>query len=122
MESTLRKSFFGITISFSFLALSAQAQPPTFTAAGVVNAASMVSGPLAPGMVAAITGSSLGDATFGGNCMNVTPVPGTCTAVTVLVNGAPVPKLFDSASEVTFQVPFNLTGTTETVQVMSTLS
>ena len=118
----MRKSIIGITILFSFLAFSAQAQTPTFTAAGVVNAASMVSGPLAPGMVAAITGSNLGDATFGGNCMNVTPPPGTCAAVTVLVNGSPVPKLFDSASEVTFQVPFNLTGTTATVQVTSTLS
>ncbi len=122
MEQTLRKSIIGITILFSFLAFSAQAQTPTFTAAGVVNAASMVSGPLAPGMVAAITGSNLGDATFGGNCMNVTPPPGTCKAVTVLVNGSPVPKLFDSASEVTFQVPFNVTGSTATVQVTSTLS
>lgn len=111
-----------ITISLSLLALSAQAQTPTFTAASVLNAASMASGPIAPGMVAAITGSNLGDATFGGNCMNVTPLPATCNAVSVLVNGAPAPKLFDSASEVTFQVPSNISGSTATIQVTLTLS
>jgi uncharacterized protein (TIGR03437 family) len=122
MEHKLRTSLIGITIAFSLFAFSAQAQTPTFTAASVLNAASMVSGPLAPGMVAAITGSNLGDATFGGNCINVTPVPATCTAVSVLVNGAPAGKLFDSASEVTFQVPFTISGATATLQVTSTLS
>jgi uncharacterized protein (TIGR03437 family) len=73
-------------------------------------------------MVVAITGSNLGDATFGGNCLGQPPVPATCTAVSVLVNGSPVPKIFDSANEVTFEAPFNLSGTTATVQVTSTLS
>lgn len=111
----------GITISLS-LSFIAQAQTPTFTAASVVNFASLVSGPLAPGMVAAIMGSNLGDPVFYGNCMNVTTPPATCTDVSVLVNGAAAPKIFDSASEVTFQVPFNISGSTATVQVTSTLS
>jgi uncharacterized protein (TIGR03437 family) len=38
------------------------------------------------------------------------------------VNGSPVPKIFDSASEITFQAPFNLSGTTATIQVTSNLS
>ena len=122
MESKLRKSFIGITVWFSLLAFSANAQTPTFNAAGVLNAASRVSGPLAPGMVVAITGSNLGDSAFPGNCMKVTPPPATCAAVSVLVNGFPAPKIFDSANEVTFQVPFNLTGATATLQVTSTLS
>jgi uncharacterized protein (TIGR03437 family) len=117
----LRTSLIGITI-FSLFALSAQAQTPTFTAAAVVNAASMVAGPLAPGMVAAITGSHLGDPTFPGSCMNAVPVPATCAAVTVLVDGAAAQKIYDSASEVTFQVPFTISGTTATIQVTSTLS
>jgi uncharacterized protein (TIGR03437 family) len=112
----------GITISFAVLALCAQAQTPTFTAASVKNAASMVSGPIAPGMVVAITGSDLGDPNFPGNCMNVTPVPATCNAVSVLVNGATAPKIYDSATELTFQAPFSLSGSTATVQVTSTLS
>jgi uncharacterized protein (TIGR03437 family) len=122
MEQTLRTSLIGITISLSLLALTAQAQRPTFTAASVVNAGSLVSGPLAPGMVAAIMGSNLGDPVFYGNCMNVTPPLPTCSAVSVLVNGAAAPKIFDSASEVTFQVPFNISGSTATIQVTSTLS
>jgi uncharacterized protein (TIGR03437 family) len=112
----------GITISFAVLALSAQAQTPTFTAASVLNAASMAAGPIAPGMVVAITGSNLGDPNFPGNCMNTTPVPVTCTAVSVLVNGTAAPIIFDSASEVTFQAPFSLSGSTATVQVTSKLS
>ena len=112
----------GITISFAVLALSAQAQTPTFTAATVLNAASMTAGPLAPGMVVAIKGSNLGDPNFPGNCMNGIPVPATCNAVSVLVNGAAAPKIYDSANEVTFQAPFNLSGSTATVQVTSKLS
>ena len=112
----------GITISFAVLALSAQAQTPTFTAASVKNAASMLAGPIAPGMVVAITGSDLGDPNFPGNCMNVTPVPATCNAVSVLVNGAAAPKIYDSAGVLTFQAPFDLSGSTATVQVTSKLS
>jgi uncharacterized protein (TIGR03437 family) len=122
MEQKLRTSLIGITISFSLLTLTAQAQTPTFTQASVVNAASLVSGPIAPGMVAAIMGSNLGDPVFFGNCMNVTPPLPTCSAVSVLVNGVAAPKIFDSASEVTFQVPFNIGGSTATIQVTSTLS
>jgi uncharacterized protein (TIGR03437 family) len=118
----LHITFFSTAISISILALSAQAQTPTFTAASVLNAASMTAGTIAPGMVAAITGSNLGSANFPGSCMNVTPVPATCAAVSVLVNGAPAPKIFDSASEVTFQAPFNLSGNTATIQVTSNLS
>jgi uncharacterized protein (TIGR03437 family) len=118
----LRNTYIGIAISASVLALSAQAQTPTFTAAGVLNAASLVAGPIAPGMVVEITGSNLGDATYGGNCMNVTPTPATCNAVTVLVNGASAPKIYDSATQLTFQVPFSLTGSTATIQVTSSLT
>jgi uncharacterized protein (TIGR03437 family) len=121
MESKLRKSYFGTTILFALSAFSAQAQTPTFTAASVLNDASRLAGPIAPGTVVALTGSNLGDPVFFGNCMSA-PLPATCTAVSVLVNGAPVSKLFDSASEVTFQAPANLTGTTATLQVTSTLS
>ncbi|HUB80364.1 MAG TPA: hypothetical protein VMB03_16285 [Bryobacteraceae bacterium] len=118
----MRKTFIGSAILFSVLALVAQAQTPTFTAASVQNYASMAAGPIAPGMVVAITGSNLGDPNFPGNCITTVPVPVTCTAVSVLVNGSSVPKIFDSASEVTFQAPFNLSGSTATVQVTSTLS
>jgi len=112
----------GITISFAVLALSAQAQSPTFTAASVKNAASMAAGPLAPGMVVAITGSNLGDPNFPGSCLNVTPLPATCNEVSILVNGSAAPIIYDSASVLTFQAPFNLSGSTATVQVTSKIT
>jgi uncharacterized protein (TIGR03437 family) len=122
MEYKLRKSLFGITISFSLLALSAQAQTPTFTAATVLNDASMVSGPIAPGMVVAITGSNLGDTFATHNCSSTNPVPNICVGTSVLVNGAAAPVLTSGAAEVTFQVPFNLSGGTATIQVTSNQS
>lgn len=122
MEYKLRKSFIGLTISFSLLALSAQAQTPGFTAATVLNAASMVSGPIAPGMVVAITGSNLGDTFATHNCSSTNPVPNICVGTAVLVNGAAAPVLTSGATEVTFQVPFNLSGSTATIQVTSNQS
>jgi uncharacterized protein (TIGR03437 family) len=118
----LRTLLIGITISFSLLAFSAEAQAPSFTAASVVNAASTAAGPIAPGMVVDITGSNLGDPTFFRNCTSSVPVPTTCFGISVLVNGTAAPVLYNSASEVTFQAPFNIGGSTATVQVTSNLS
>jgi uncharacterized protein (TIGR03437 family) len=122
MEYKLRNLVIGFTISFSLLALSAQAQTPSFTAATVLNAASMVSGPIAPGMVVAITGSNLGDTFAPHNCSSTLPVPTTCVGISVLVNGAPAPVLNTTSTEVRFQAPSNLTGSTATIQVSSNLS
>ena len=122
MEYPLRTSLIGITISCSLFAYSAAAQAPSFTAASVVNAASQVSGPIAPGMVANITGSNLGPASFNPSCANQNPVPTTCVGVSVLVNGAAAPVMFGSATEITFQVPFNVGGSTATIQVTSNSS
>lgn len=118
----MRTSLIGITISCSLFAWSAQAQTPTFTAASVVNAASMVAGPIAPGMVANITGSNLGVPSFPENCGTTDPVPTICSGVSVLVNGVAAPVIYDSAAEVTFQVPFNVNGSTATIQVTSNAS
>jgi uncharacterized protein (TIGR03437 family) len=118
----LRKYVHVFAISLFLFSLRAQAQAPSFTANGVLNFASMTPGPLAPGMVAAIVGSNLGAPNFPGNCLTTSPTPATCTEVSVLINGAAAPKIYDSATEVTFQVPFNITGTTATVQVTSTVN
>ena len=118
----MRTSLIGITVSFSFWAFSAAAQTPTFTAASVANAASMVAGPIAPGMLVNITGSNLGDPSFFRNCASSTPIPTTCSGISVLVNGTPAPVLYNSASQVTFQAPFNIGGSTATIQLTSTLS
>jgi uncharacterized protein (TIGR03437 family) len=118
----VRTSLIGITISCSLIAFSAQAQTPTFTAASVINAASRAGGVIAPGMVASIIGSNLGDPRFFRSCAASKPVPTTCFGISVLVNGTPVPVLNNSASQLSFQVPFNIGGSTATVQVTSNLS
>jgi uncharacterized protein (TIGR03437 family) len=118
----LRTSLIGITISCSLFALAAQAQTPTITSSSVINAASRVAGPIAPGMVADITGSNLGTPSFPISCASGNPIPTNCDGVSVLVNGVPAPVIFDSATVISFQVPFNIGGSTATIQVTSSQS
>lgn len=118
----LRTSLIGLTISLSVLALSAQAQSPTFTAAGVVNAATMAAGSLSPGERVVINGTNLGDPSFFRNCALSYPVTTTCFGVQVLVNGTAAPVINTSATQLTFQVPYAVTGSNATVQVTSNLS
>jgi len=118
----LLKSLTGITISFSLFAFSAQAQAPSFTAASVVNAASMVAGAIAPGMVVNITGTNLGDPTFFRSCTSSYPITTTCFGISVLVNGTPAPVFNNSSTRLVFQAPFGLTGASATIQVTSNLS
>ena len=113
----MRTSLASITILCFLFAFSAQAQTPTFTS--VVNAASLVSGPIAPGMVALISGSNLGDAQ-GKDCAASYPAPTVCQGVSVLVNGVPAPVSSEVASQIYFQVPFEITGSTATIQVRVT--
>jgi uncharacterized protein (TIGR03437 family) len=122
MEFPLRTSLIGITISCSLFAFAVQAQTPSFSAASVLNAASMVSGPIAPGMVVNITGSNLGGPALQPNCANHNPLLTTCNGVSVLVNGTAAPVIFDSATAISFQVPFNIGGTTATIQVTTSPS
>jgi uncharacterized protein (TIGR03437 family) len=118
----LRTSLIGITISSFIFAVSAQAQAPSFTAASVVNAASMVSGAIAPGMEVDINGTNFGVPNFPKSCGSAVPVPTSCSSVSVLLNGTAVPVIFVSSTEVVFQVPFTLTGATATLQVTSGVS
>lgn len=119
----MRTSLIGITISSLFLAFTVQAQTPSFTAASVVNAASMASGPIAPGERVAITGSNLGDTFSFRNCASTYPVPATpCFGTTVLVNGAPAPVINTTSTQITFQVPFGISGSSATIQVTTNLN
>src|ERR1039458_5293331 len=120
MERSLRNTLTSLTVLLFACALAAQGQTPTFTSAGVLNAASMTGGTIAPGMLTVITGSNLGSANFF-NCANALPLPTTCNKVQVLVNGVAAPVAYESASAVSFQVPFNVSGSA-TIQVTSSLS
>ncbi len=120
MEQSLRNTLTSLTVLLFGCVLAAQAQSPAFTSAGVLNAASMTGGTIAPGMLTVITGSNLGSANFF-NCANALPLPTTCNKVQVLVNGQAAPVAYESATAVSFQVPFNVTGSA-TIQVTSSLS
>jgi uncharacterized protein (TIGR03437 family) len=117
MEQPLRTSLIGITISFSLFTVSAPAQTPSFTAASVLNAASQVAGPIAPGMLVEITGSNFGGPLLYPQCSSSYPVSTTCNGVSVLVNGTAAPVISDSANAITFQVPNNVGGSTANLQV-----
>lgn len=79
----------------------------------------MVADPIAPGEVVAINGSNLGGPLLQADCVSHTPLLTTCNGVTVLVNGSAAPMMFDSATQIAFQVPFTLSGTSATIQVMT---
>ena len=120
MERSVRNTLTSLTVLLLGCVLTVQGQTPTFTSAGVLNAASMTGGTIAPGMLTVITGSNLGSANFF-NCANALPLPTTCNKVQVLVNGLAAPVAYESASAVSFQVPFNVSGSA-TIQVTSSLS
>ncbi len=86
-------------------------EAPVLTAAGVVNAASFLSGPVAPGEIVSLFGSALGPAA---------PVPGTLTnpklvadslaGVRVTFDGVPAPLLYVSSRQVNAVVPYSVAG------------
>ena len=99
---------------FGFV-LSAQAQNPTISA--IVNGASFSAGPVAPGMLANLFGTNLADSTLK-QCANSDKTwPLSCNGVTVLVNGNAAPILMTLATQLLFQVPVDITGTSATVRV-----
>ena len=91
----------------------AQSSAPAI--ASVVNEASLAAGPIAPGMLVLVNGSNMANSTL--LCNTTTPIPAVCNGVSVLVNGkaAPVHSVF--ATQVDFQVPFEIAGTSATIQV-----
>lgn len=116
----MRNTLTSLTVLLLGCVLAAQAQTPAFTSAGVLNAASLAAGTIAPGMVAAIKGSNLGSANFF-SCAGTLPLPVTCDGVQVLVNGLAAPMVYESAGELSFQVPFTVSGSA-TIQVTSSAS
>jgi uncharacterized protein (TIGR03437 family) len=109
----------GISLWFCALLLFAgkemQAQsaaPPSFTEAGVVNAADYSGGAVAPGEIVAIFGTALGpaagtDTYLAGDLKHVTRILGETR---VLFEGAPAPVIYASESLVTAVVPSTVAG------------
>ncbi len=83
------------------------ASQPSFSAAGVVNAASF-QGSIAPGSLISIFGAGLADTVAGAAGL---PLPATLSGVTVSLNASLLPLLYVSPSQINAQVPLTASGT-----------
>ena len=92
---------------------------PTLTAAGVGNAASYASGPVAPGEIVSLFGTAIGPATPANLTLtNPRLVANSLAGVHVLFDGVPAPVLYASAGQVNVVVPYAVAGQSSTqVQV-----
>jgi uncharacterized protein (TIGR03437 family) len=88
---------------------------PTIT--GIGNAASGVAGPLAPRMIGAAQGANLTNSAVLQSCDSAILLPLSCNGASVLVNGKPVPVIDAAPSQITFQVPVDISGSSASVQV-----
>jgi uncharacterized protein (TIGR03437 family) len=109
LQITLDKSNLTQPATLAFTVLNPQSAPsnpvtftigtpaPVFTAAGVVNAATFASGPVAPGEIVTIFGTNLtGNVTF---------------------DGAPATLVFSSPNQVNVTVPYSVSGPTTVLQM-----
>jgi uncharacterized protein (TIGR03437 family) len=94
---------------------------PSVNALGVVNNASFAAGSnaIAPGAIAAVFGTDMDDgssvlfSSFGSNGTLVTTLAGA----TVTINGTAVPLFYATPSQLGIQIPFDLTGSTATIEI-----
>ena len=88
---------------------------PSISADGVVNAASFLSGPVAPGEIISIFGSRIGpDEGVGAQLDESGRVPTELAGTQVLFDGEPVPLFFVRTDQVNAQATYRLDGLTST--------
>ena len=88
---------------------------PALTAGNVANAASYVSGQVAPGEIVGLFGTALGPPSPAFlSLTNPRLVANSLAGVRVLFDGLPAPVLYASASQVNAVVPFSVAGHTST--------
>jgi uncharacterized protein (TIGR03437 family) len=92
---------------------------PVLTAAGVANAASYVSGAVAPGEIVSLFGTAMGPASPASLALtNPRLVANSLAGVHVLFDGVPAPVLYASSGQVNVVVPYAVAGESSTeVQV-----
>ena len=108
----------GIVTCGSCLAAAETAdyQPPTFTSANLVNAATGQT-VLAPNSICALYGTNFFlDGSAASNSM--TAVPSTLGGITVLIGGTPAGVLFISANQINLLIPNSLTPSTYSIRVV----
>ena len=95
--------------------VASEEPPPTLAANGIVNAASFSGGAaVAPGSIVSIFGSNFISqlAVPSGD-----PLPTSLQGVSVTFNGTKAPLFFVAPAQINAQVPFEVTGSTASVQV-----
>jgi uncharacterized protein (TIGR03437 family) len=109
-----------VFVVLTCVAASLHAQAPSFTAAGVVNAASYAGGAVAAGELVTIFGSNVGPPVPAGLQLSADGQHASTLLgeTRVLFDGVAAPLLYASGSQTTAVVPFRLAGTSSTqVQV-----
>jgi len=104
------------TLIFLLYGAQAQAQTQNPVIQAVLNGASF-SATLAPGSLVTIFGSNLADATFKTCAANGTLLPVNCGGVSVTAAGKPAPIFFTSASQLSVQLPYDISGNNVSVQL-----
>jgi uncharacterized protein (TIGR03437 family) len=117
-DSAQMRNLFSL-VFLTALSQSGIAQIPSFTAASVVNSASLAPGAIAPREIVSILGSNLGPAS---NACSNSSHPISCGGFSVLVNGNSAPLLFVQSSQINFQVPVDVSGPSATIQVTGLVS
>ncbi len=89
---------------------------PTISAGGIVNGASFGKQPPAAGSIGSLFGVNLATATQAAVTL---PLPTTLGGVSVTLNGTPAPLFFVSPTQINFQFPWELAGTTQASVVVT---
>jgi len=84
---------------------------PVFTAAGLVNAASALGGPIAPGEMIVLYGSNMGPATLALLQVNsASMITNTLAGTQVLFGTVAAPLIYTSAGQLSAMVPYEVAG------------
>jgi uncharacterized protein (TIGR03437 family) len=100
----------GQTIPITQGAQSGGSAGPAFTAQGVVNAASMQAGALAPGEILTIFGTNMGPATLQKPAVTSGQVDTIAGGTRVLFDGIAAPMIYSVTGQIAAVVPFALQG------------
>jgi uncharacterized protein (TIGR03437 family) len=88
---------------------------PGLPATGIVNAASYISGPVAPGEIVSLFGTSIGPSTPSLLTLtNPRLVANSVAGLRVLFDGVPAPILYASSGQVNVVVPYSVAGRSST--------
>ncbi len=105
----------GYILNFGVTITGTNQLVPSFSADTVVNEASLVSGPVAPGERVAIFGTGLGPIV--GVSAPAGNLPTTLGGTTVSINGTPIPIAYASALVSIAQIPYTVTASSMTMTV-----